>query len=105
MELQKFWFVIPIIGAVIWYNYNKNNLVIENLQSDSPFLAATTVKATLYNRGAGDEYGFHVTKGSSKIKYCSGRLFIGENERRRISFKCSALTGYTGRFKLITRRK
>jgi hypothetical protein len=101
-NLIKFWWIIPIVGLAVGYFSIKNDLVIENLSSDSPFFGDTTVTATLYNQGGGNRYSYWVTKGTSETAYCKGQIFIGSGERRNISFRCPDLTNYNGRFKLIT---
>jgi len=101
-NIKKFWWVIPIALVVFGYFSIKNDLVIENLSSESSLFADTTVTATLYNQGGSNRYNYWVTKGTSETAYCKGQIFINAGERRNISFKCPDLTNYTGRFKLIT---
>jgi len=103
-DIKKLGWIIPIVFLFWGYNSLKNELVIESLSADSPLFGVATVKSTLFNKGGEQEYSFHVEKGNSETKYCEGRIFIAEKERRQISFKCSALNNYTGNFRLITRK-
>lgn len=105
INIAKFWWVIPIILIVLWISSMKNNLVIENISSNSPLFADTTVTAVVYNNGSAREHSYHIEKGSSKSPHCNGRFFIGANERRTLRFQCAALTGYTGRFRFVRNTK
>lgn len=97
-KLWKLWPIIPILLVIVVYSSIKNNLVIENLSSNSPFFEATTVTAVVYNNGPAKRYRYWVVKGDSKTEPCPGNFFIGKNERRTIRFQCAALTTYNGRF-------
>lgn len=97
-NIWSLWWVIPLVLLYLGYTSIKNNLVIENLSSNSPLFEATTVSAVIYNNGPSKQYRYYVQKGNSEVEHCPGQFFIGEGERRKIEFRCNALTGYSGKF-------
>ena len=93
------WAAGVVIGLIIIANAVPNNsLKMIKLSSDSPLFAATTVTANMVNEGDPISVNYWVKKGASDKKYCGGSTYFGRGERRTITFKCQALTNYSGRF-------
>lgn len=90
------------VALVFVFMPTRTEVAVENVRAANQVAGPPLVTATLTNSGPAIDVSYWVETDRSGRKHCQGRVRVGAQGSKDLSFRCPGLAGHAGGFRLET---